>query len=280
MEKPRHGQNVAKHEIMKKNSVPRLVRLPAYPHTGREILLRVRGALAEIGGAPPSFARLGGMMGQGENTTHYWFHAFAHPHILGLFSLLERVPKRKRQEILDRLFRDLPDFDHPRLAHNPVAITSLKRLIDLPANLVILRGGTDYQRTFVATAMAHAYLQCGKSRIVAGIDVNEPRTWVPVESVIYFEQLQSPQLLRQGIAAVWPQIIGTKAGMIMLNGVWSLNPELHRPILELARTRLVVLADQNLPEATTQFPGARYLVTVTATREDADAPLRITLTGP
>lgn len=257
---------------------PRFAVPPAYPHSAQEIFRRLRLALADNCGGQPSYARLGQMMAQPESKAHFWFNVFSHPHVIGFLCLLERLPLRKRVEFVDWLCRELPELDNPRLAHDPVAVSCLKRLLTLTDALIMVRGGSDFQRGFVATAIGHSYLKLDKSHVVTGIDLAEPRTLVPIESIAYFEHLQPTDVLRHGVDSCWPRITRTKTGLVILNRIWSINPDLHLSILKLACSRPVILADETLPDSSylsAHFTGTVYSVNLQSTREGCDSPIRL-----
>src|SRR5581483_7327484 len=45
---------------------------------------------------------------------------------------------------------------------------------------------------------------------------------------------------------VWPEILGTRKPLVLLNNVWSALPEFRSDILSLAKHRHVIVADQQI----------------------------------
>jgi hypothetical protein len=112
-----------------------------------------------------------------------------------------------------------------------------------------IHGGTDYHRSFLIQAIGHSFAQAwGDAAAVAGIDVHEPRKWVPVDSVIYLKEPLPLEMARKNIAEVWPTIRSSQAPLILLNGIWALMPELRQDILELGLKHHVVLTVPKAPE--------------------------------
>lgn len=223
-------------------------RAPAYPYTGHQLFSRLRRALTDVLGFEPSFRRLGGIIGEKTSVTHYWFHLLPHSHLIAFLSLMEHLPERKRIELLNEYCRELPSLENVRLAHDPLVISKLETLLGQKNGLTIIRGGTEFQRTFVLNALGHGLPRiAGHRASVAGLDVHEPRKWVPLDGVIYLSGTVPPSKAKQIIDKLWPGIRGSDAMLILLNSVWSLAPQLQQEILHLARKRHVIIADAKLP---------------------------------
>jgi hypothetical protein len=191
---------------------------------------------------------LGSIIGAGRSKTNYWFQVFSHPHVIAFLCLLERLPERKRQELLQEFCRDLPSLDHPRLAHDPIGVTRLENILRQPAGLTLIRGGTEFQQTFLLTALGHSFQRHdGEHAKIAGLDIHEPRKWVPIETMTYFREPLCRVKLNQLVRVAWPAIAESGAKLVLLNGIWSVAPELQPEILKLAHQHQVVIADAKTP---------------------------------
>jgi len=245
------------------------VRAPAYPLTGPQVFQRLRAALTGALGFQPGFPRLARILGERTNLTHYWFRVMPHHHVIGFLNLLEHLPEPKRTQLLNQYCRELPSLDHPRLAHDAVAVSNLETLLRRQTGISWIQGGTDYHRTFLMTALGHSFPQAwGDPASVAGIDVHEPRKWVPVEELIYLKEPLPIEKAKKEIIQIWPAVRSSDALLILLNGMWALMPELHQEILDLARKHHVVVT---VPKAPEDLPaGSRvttHVITVSQTRE-------------
>jgi hypothetical protein len=219
---------------------------PAYPFGGPQLFRRLRFMMAEAFGAEQTFRWLGKLTGQPPSTTQNWFQSFEHPHLIFFLCLLEQLPEKKRFELISEFCRELPLLNQPRLAHDPLAVGALGRLVGESKGVTIIRGGTDFQRTYVLTALGHAF-ERSKGGEIAGMDLHDPVTFVPVQGLVYLNQALAPAKLQEVLNRVWPAIRDSQVGLLLLNGVWSAVPHLRRQIIEEAATRHVILADTNPP---------------------------------
>ena len=87
--------------------------------------------MTDMLGFQPGFERLGLILGESTTVGHYWFTSLPHDHVIGFLSLLERLPEPKRSDLLKEFCRELPTIDHPRLAHDPLAVSKLESLLRL-----------------------------------------------------------------------------------------------------------------------------------------------------
>lgn len=254
---------------LRKSNSNDFLRAPAYPFSGPEVFRGVRAALTAALGFQPGFARLARIIGQRPNLAYHWFTAMPHQHVIGFVNLLEHLPEPKRRDFLNQYCRELPRLDNPRIAHDPLAASNLENLLRRKTGITWIHGGTDYQRSFVITALGHGPWKTSRdAATVAGIDVHEPRKWVPVDAVVYLKEPLPLEVAKRAINQVWPTIRSTQAPLILLNGVWTLMPELRQQILELGLKHHVVLSipklPEDLPSATKAFS---HIVTVSQARE-------------
>lgn len=224
------------------------VQAPAYPYSGKEIFARLRAALTSVYGTWPSYPRLAQYCGVAQANIHYWFTGFRHPHIRCFLSLLERLPESQRIEFLNWCCREIPTLASPRFAQDAVSVSAILGILKQESGLTIIRGGTDFSRTFVLTAIGHTFLQTSPRHKVAGIDIFEPRKWVPIENVHYLAQPQPAKQLREIVLAAWPAIQTSPAQTLLLNGVLSIAPEMQNAIIVEAEKRKVVVAEKEASE--------------------------------
>jgi hypothetical protein len=195
-----------------------------------------------------SYERLAKIMGQFKSTVHYWFNFYKHPHVLGFLSLLERLSPAQRQSFIEARCRAYPTFDHARLAHSPAKTGKLLQLLSQKAGLTIIAGGTDSERTFVFTALAHAAIGSGDKLInVAGIDLHRP-VFVPVESLLYIDRAAGSAQIRQLTHEIWPKMLTSEAPRLFFNGVWSTEPTFRADLLRCAQIKHVFIAEQEMPD--------------------------------
>jgi hypothetical protein len=255
-----------------KSNPPDIISAPAFPLSGPQLFQRLRINLAEVCGFDePTFGRIAQILGVKANKVHFWFTAYRHTHVIAFLSLLERLPERKRVDLLNVLCRELPSLDSPRLAHDPLGISNLENLLRLVNGLTLIRGGTEFQRTFVLTALGHSFPRINGPRAsVCGLDLHEPKNWVPLEGMVYFKELLPPARVRELMAQVWPRILSSGAPLVLLNSVWSAGPAFHVDILRLANEHHVVVADSKIPEPL-DIRGRNgapvHVVTLASTRE-------------
>jgi hypothetical protein len=158
------------------------------------------------------------------------------------------MPKEEWQRVLRSFLRQFPTLEHPRLvAKNPEMVRQLEQLLTLRRGLTMIRGGKNDDRTFVFTALGHAFLQVGGPlRMLAGMDTHTPREFVPIESVLYFRDTLTPQRLGSLVHEKWRQVTRSNAPLLMFNGILSVAPDLLPEIVALAKKRHVVVAEPSM----------------------------------
>jgi hypothetical protein len=271
-------ENAAKQEGMKKQkrcvkiSSPEIIHPPAFPIPGNKLFEKVGAAVGKSRGYSPSNVEFARLIGRSQSTTSNWFGVSPQPHLVSFFCLLEQLAPQERHGILNELCRDLPLLDHPRLRHNPITVGLLKNLVAKEVGLTLITGGTAEQRTFLLTAFGHTFCRIDKRhRNPAGLDVHEPSWFVPVATLLY---LRNPILSSQTLGAIrklWPTIRSGQEPIVMLNGVWSAAPEIHKAIVALAAIKHVVVADQDvlLPrELAKGAPQSLHRLRVSTAREN------------
>ncbi len=252
-------------------STSELVRPPAFPIPGNNIFERLGTAVSASRGYPLENIQFARLIGRSESTTSHWFGVSSQPHLVSCFCLLEQLPPQDRHRVVDGLCRELPLFEHQRLRHSPAVVATIKNLLMQNAGLTVLVGGTDEQRTFLITALGHSFCRLDpRHRNVAGIDLHDPNWFVPIETMLYLKGAAGPNQVSGLVRRIWPEIIGTKEPVILLNGIWAAMPELRNDILALAARRHVILADQQISvsRVTKQVENPLHTLSVSAVREN------------
>jgi hypothetical protein len=275
---------ISKQKSMKKNTrYPNsndLIFPPAFPLTGPQIFQYLRATLTDDFGFEPSISLLASILGEQPNLTHYWFKVLSQKHVIAFLILLEQLPEPRRRAFLNECCRELPRLDNPRLAHDPLATSLLENLLQRTHGLTLIQGGTTFQRTFLVNALGHSFPRLVKGRhCVTGLDVQEPKKWVPNQSMIYLKQLLTPARVEKLCHEVWPAIRSSDAAVILLNGVWTAAPKLQSEILKLSLHRNVFVTVSTVKEMETiqkQKHGQIHKVTIEAARE-SEQRIRITV---
>ena len=148
-------------ENTRKSNPPEMLNAPAFPLIGPQLFQRLRTTLADVFGFEPRFDRLAQVLGEKTNKVHYWFKVHPNTQVIAFLSLLERLPDRKRLDLLNLCCRELPSLDSSRLAHVPLAVSNLENLLRRTTGVTLIRGGPEFQRTFLIAAMGHSFPRIG-----------------------------------------------------------------------------------------------------------------------
>ena len=225
-----------------------ILRAPAHPLTGRQLLGIVRHALEAERGYKVTIERLSAMIGKPVSTTGYLLGVHAQSPVLAFICAMERLSEAERHRLLNDACRALPTVLHPRLSHDPETVNVLLNLLSQQQGLSIITQGTTASRSWVLLALGHTFPQLDrKHRTAAGLDIHQPSKMVPVETMLYLRNPLETAQARQVVQAVWPEIRASQAPLLLFNDVWSLLPELHNEILDLSKKRHVIIADANPP---------------------------------
>lgn len=187
---------------------------------------------------------LGRLIGAPKSTIHDWYHGNLASPIEHFLCAMERLSEAQRMELLRNLCRDCPRLAHPRLAHDPQVMNSLRGLLMQPLGLFVVTGPTDTLRLFVITAIGNSAPLVVPCKTIGGLDVHRPDSFVPVPGVLYFRNPNDSPQIKQLILAQWKDMENSSADIFLFNGVWALVPELRGRIVELAKRRSVFLADE------------------------------------
>ncbi len=244
-----------------------------------KLLLGVKSAIGLAEGRPISFEDLEQLSGRPAGTIGSWFEGARMNQVEFLLALLERVPTGLRRELLDATCRVQPTLHHPRLAHDPIALSRLEILLKQCAGFTIIRGGPEHARAFLLNALGNSVREANSGQHpVVGVEIQPVSMWAPVPGII----LLSPHGdIRQHFQRAWSKIKQTSDGSLVLLGhVWNRVSHLYPEILHLTARCHVIVADESLkPEdLVRRIPGPVHMLTVAPAREQPEW-VRVTIQG-
>lgn len=153
-----------------------------------------------------------------------------------MLKLCERLQQPKSAELFNQHLRVFPTLASPELAHDPAIIDSLRSIFARPKGLTFIVGGNATQRTFLFTALGHAYLEerIGP-RSLAGWDAHTASWFVPLPGLLYLAGARcDPQTLR---------VNGVPQSLLFSNGLWSRFSQHRVHLSRCALTQHVIVAD-------------------------------------
>lgn len=215
---------------------------PAYPFGPRVLWGELRAALSKEDGKKVTYCRLGEMMGEGTSNAHFWVCHYEHPQLLAFMCLLERLSAGARHAYIEAHCRVCPVLDHRRLFYPKGMRQKVGELVEKEAGLTIITGGTDSMRSFMVTALGHAFVR-RRGRPIAGLDIHRPVKLVPVSGVLHLDQKLDSDQIRSAALKILPRLLVSNSAQVVFNGVWSGVPEVREDIHRLARHKHVVIAD-------------------------------------
>ena len=122
--------------------------------------------------------------------------------------------------------------------------SQLRSLAVRPCGLTFIQGGQAEARTYLLTALGHAYLaRTAHPRRVAGFEVHQPDWFVPVPGVECLPDLFPPALIKAAFGKGWPKVVAGRDKLVLLNGIWSALPALRPEIVAASSRFPVVVAD-------------------------------------
>ena len=196
-----------------------------------------------------------------------------------LLALLERMPARFRHEVLDAACRDQPIFQHPKLAHDPVAVSRLETLLKQRVRFTIIHGGPMPARAFLLDAFGNSTREVNLGQqFVFGVNLQPVSTWAPVPGVL---QISASTNLQQEFHRRWSKIKQVADGSLILMGhVWHRVSHLHPEIVQLAARCHVVVADEfpDPEDLVRRVPGPVHRLLVAPAREEPEW-IRVTIQG-
>jgi hypothetical protein len=122
----------------------------------------------------------------------------------------------------------------------------LKRLLVQDAGLTFITGSAP-NSTFILTALGHTFCRLDRlHRTPVGLDLHEPSWFVPIATMLYLRNSRRLGETLKTVRRLWPELRSSKRPLILLNGIWSLAPELRKDIVNMAERRHVIVADQEV----------------------------------
>lgn len=230
---------------------------PAYPWTGPGLIRRLKEAvdMAECGpGLKLPQSEFGSLIGAATTTLHDWTEGDLPYQMQALLCGLERLPENEWIRFLRGFFRECPRLEHPALSHDQKATNSLKELLSRTGRLIIIRGTSPHERSFLLHALANSSRRFGPMRRICGLDVTDPAKYSPVPGVFHLRSGLDPGQVRRVVLEMWPLVLSEACEVLVLNGALSAAPEIMQEVKKLSKERLVILADEfpgGLPTAKT-----------------------------
>lgn len=167
----------------------------------------------------------------------------------------------------------VPRLDHPALSHDQKATNSLKELLSRTDRLIIIRGASPHERSFLLTVLGNSSRFFDPVRRICGLDVTGPTQYSPVPGVFHLRSGLDPGQVRRVVLEMWPLIRSEACEVLVLNGALSAAPEIMQEVKKISEDRLVILAD----DFTSGLPKCKAsIVTVTKDHRKPDL-LRISI---
>lgn len=245
------------------NSTCRFIYPPAYPFTGTQLLEDLRCRIAKEQGHAVGFQELGQYIGQPKSTAHFWLSAYRHPHLLALMTLLERISPSERHSFMESYCRPFPLLSQACLVGQ---IAKLRALLTESTGLTVIKGSTEWARSFVLTAFGHSWRRCSSKRDgPSGIDIHNPTQFVPVETLRYIDEGLEREQLRDLVLSIWPRVITSRSELFLGNRLWSSVPEVRDDLLRVTKHKHVILAEESMATFsafTNRLPDSTCIVTL------------------
>ncbi len=241
------------------------------PERIMRLLHGIKSAISLAEARTVSFEDLEQLSGRPAGTIGSWFEGSRMNQLEFLLALLERVPTGLRHELLDATCRVQPTLQHPKLAHDPIAVSRLETLLKQRAGFTLIHGGPEHARAFLLNALGNSARQIHSGQqSVFGVGFEPLTAWAPVPGTLRL----SPHIeIRQQFQRAWSKIQKANDGsLILLGHVWNRVPYVHPEIVQLARRCHVLVADELLkPEdLVRRVPGKGHILTVIPAREQPE----------
>lgn len=237
---------------------------------GTKILNLLEVALAELQGQRLTYTAIAKIAGLSTSTVFDWAAGAQIRQVEALFRLLERLPRSKRTELLDRVCRPLPTIYHQRIGWRPRQISHCEQLLRAETGLTLIQGDEN-SRDFLVTALAHSATRLDLPRQqVYGIDVRLSDRFVPVDGITYVGGSLDPERVREKARSAWQAIHTVEKGIIFLNGVWHALNNVQKEILEITTRCHVVVGDvfaASKPESHDWMPRTTRFISVNQKRD-------------
>ena len=115
----------------------------------------------------------------------------------------------------------------------------------MSAALTLVLGQSDYQRSFLAAALAHSFAAENPKQVsVSGYDIHDPNWLGPIDGVTYLHDSKRPN----GHEAILQNRRVEPARMVFLNGLYSRVPRIRPDVQKLSASCHVLIADKDCPD--------------------------------
>lgn len=247
------------------------------PERITRLLQGIKSAIGLAEARAVSFEDLEQLSGRPAGTIGSWFEGAKMHQVEFLLALLERVPLGLRHELLNGACRVQPTLQHPKLAHDPIAVSRLETLLKQRVGFTIIHGGPEHARAFLLNALGNSVRELNfTQRAIFGVEIQPVSAWAPVPGMTHVATQIEP---RQQVQRAWPKIQQANDGsLILLGHVWNRTPHLHPEIMQLAKRCHVVVADDPLKteDLARRIPGPVHLLSVSPVREQPEW-IRVTI---
>jgi hypothetical protein len=223
---------------------PEVITAPAYPRCSYQLLDDLHQRLNLSHGYVLKSNRLSELLGLPKSTFSNWSNHSRNRAVRVVIGLLERLTESEQHAFLRRHCRVLPSIEHGALAHEPTVVEQLRNLMRRKQGLTLINGKSEFSRTFVLSALGHSFPREDlEHQPASGIISESPGKLVPIEGVHYLRTGLATERIKFHFDRLWSKIQSSDSRLILLDGVWSRLPEKRASMLQLARTRHVLVAD-------------------------------------
>lgn len=208
------------------------------PERARLFIHQLWSAIEHLENREVSQRELGRYLSLSQPSPSDWTHGNTALHqVEVVLRLLERLPRRWRRELLKAFLREHPSLQGPELAHEPATPGRLRTLLKKARGLTFVLGATVSERTWILTALGHAYAASGP---VVGWDARPADWFVPVPGIRYACDPTVPVTADESTDRAAFHLART---LQMSNGLWLRFPEHRAGLRAAARTRQVIVAE-------------------------------------
>lgn len=243
-------------------------------------LQQLRSALSLTEGRTINLEILEELTGRSAATIRSWCDGVRMQQLEFVFSLLERLPQRLRNDVIDQTCRVIPSLSHPKLAHDPLALSLLKELLEKRRGFTVIQGEPQHMGSFLMHALGNSYRATNaKPGSVTGLDIQAIPTWAAIPGMLRVSECESTPA---GLRETWSKLRKAENGSLILlkGGTANRNPEFQSDILEIGTRCHVVITDMLVK---TQDMARRlhlpfHVVTVAPAREQPEW-IRVIVSG-
>jgi hypothetical protein len=248
--------------------------LPGWPKRTTIFIRALKAAVEQQVARQMSYDEWSALTGEPKSTLSNWFGGDGNPSVECVLRMFELIPTSQRNHVLTMapIVRCFPVLAHPKLAHDPAAISRLTTILKQPRGTTLVHGIREDLVTFVVTALGHTYFQQVGST-VRGFDVHTPDWFVPLPAVQHLNNVQKAENIRQACLSGLNSLRTEPSGLVLLNGIWPQVPSFYEPICELASKTAVIIGTSTALTQTgnsIKVPGPAHIITVSPDRTNSD----------